>query len=89
MKSSMRRESSGCRLAIQSAMMSIYDWISSPLGSDEAARKGADNKNDTLKVVRTPIPAIQAKAIRDEAIRKKWKRELTNDPHYKHTKIFL
>ena len=56
--------------------------------ADEAARQGAENKNNTLQVVQMPIPAAHAKTIIDEAIIKEWKIKWTTAPHYKHAKLF-
>ena len=49
-----------------------------------AARQVAENKNKTLQIMNTPIPAEHAKSIIDKAIRRKWK----NAPHCKHTELF-
>ena len=36
----------------------------------------------------TPMPAVHAKNIIDEAIRKECKKKWNNAPHYKHRKLF-
>ena len=38
--------------------------------ADKAARKGPENRNNTIKVIHMPIPAAHAKTIIHEAIRK-------------------
>ena len=42
--------------------------------ADEAARLGAENSNNTLEIVNTPISKSQAKHMIDEAIRAEWKK---------------
>ena len=64
-------------------------WLKAHIGTkgnkaaDKAARQGAENKNKTLRIINTPIPAEHAKSIIDEAIRKEWKRKsITSTQNY-------
>ena len=50
------------------------------------AKQGAENKDNKLQVIKTPIPGSVTKHEIDNAIRKEWKRKWKNAPHYKHTK---
>ena len=69
-------------------------WVKAHIGTegneaaDNAARQGAENKNNTIQQIYTPLPGQSTKTEIDQAIRKEWKRKWQNAPHYKHTKHF-
>lgn len=51
-------------------------------GTDKAVKQEAENKNKTLQVIPTSIPAAHAKNIIDEAIKKELKRKWNNTPNW-------
>ena len=56
--------------------------------ADEAAKLGAENKDNKLQVINTPMPGAVTKTEIDNAIRTEWKRKWQSAPHYKDTKHF-
>ena len=56
--------------------------------ADSAARQGAENFDNKIQKINTPMPGKTAKLEIDNAIRKEWKQKWQNAPHYKHTKHF-
>ena len=69
-------------------------WIKAHIGTegneeaDDAAKIGAENKDNKLQVINTPIPEAVSKAEIDNTIRREWKRKWQSAPHYKHAKHF-
>ena len=50
---------------------------------------GAENKTNTLPIVKIPLTMGTLKEIIDTAIRTECKRKRITAPHYKHTKYFF
>lgn len=50
--------------------------------AQEAARLGAENKSNELKIIAKPIPSTQAKRIIDEAIRSGMRPHTTSSQSY-------
>ena len=50
--------------------------------------KGAEDLDNKIQKINTPLPGKTAKLEIDNAIRKEWKRKWQNALHYKHTKHF-
>ena len=73
---------------------SIIAWVNAHIGTpgneaaDLAARQGAENIDNKIQKIKTPLPGKTAKLEIDNAIRKEWKCKWQNAPHYKHTKHF-
>ena len=69
-------------------------WVKANIGTpgnkaaDSAARQGAENTDNKIQKINTPLPGKTAKLAVDNAIRKEWKRKWQNTPHYKHIKHF-
>ena len=66
-------------------------WVKAHIGTkgnkaaDEAAKIGAENKDNKLQVIKTPMPGAVTKTEIDNAIRKEWKRKWQSAPHYKQS----
>ena len=75
-------------------MESTLAWVKAHIGTegneaaDDAAKIGAENKDNNIETIHTPMSKAVTKAEIDTAIRQEWKRKWSNAPHYKHIKHF-